>query len=50
MTYSRRQLYAMGEPLGASVTRLEAGRMVCGGGGGDSTSSSAITYPDEIKP
>ena len=52
MNYSKRQLYAMGEPLGASVTRMEAGRMVCGGGGGggDSTSSSAITYPDEIKP
>lgn len=51
MTYSRRQLYALGEPLGECVTRKEAGRLICGGGGGgDSTSSSAIAYPDEIKP
>ena len=52
MNYSKRQLYAMGEPLGECVTRMEAGRIVCGGGGGggDSTSSSAITYPEEIKP
>jgi hypothetical protein len=32
--YSRRDLYAMGEPLGESVTRMEAGRRVYGGGGG----------------
>lgn len=52
MTYSRRQLYALGERLGECVTRREAGRLVCGGGGGggNSTSSSAISYPDEIKP
>ena len=38
--YSKRELYAAGEPLGDSVTRQEAGRIVCGGGGGGSSSSS----------
>ena len=32
--FSRRELYALGEPLGESVTRMEAGRRVYGGGGG----------------
>ncbi len=32
--YSRRELYAMGEPLGESATRMDAGRRVYGGGGG----------------
>ena len=34
MNYSRRQLYAAGEPLGESVTRKEGGRIIYGGGGG----------------
>lgn len=34
MSYSRRQLEALGEPLGESVTRKEAGRVIYGGGGG----------------
>ena len=35
MSYSRRQLYAMGETFGDSATRMEAGgRIVYGGGGG----------------
>ena len=34
MNYSRRQLYAMGEPLGECVTRKEGGRVIYGGGGG----------------
>ena len=34
MSYSRRELYAFGEPLGESVTRKESGRMIYGGGGG----------------
>ena len=34
MSYSRRQLYAFGEPLGDSVTRKEGGRVVYGDGGG----------------
>lgn len=42
MSYSKRQLYALGEPLGESATRLdEAGRIVCGGGGGGGSSSSS---------
>jgi hypothetical protein len=31
--YSKRQLEALGEPLGASVTRKEGGRIIYGGGG-----------------
>lgn len=34
MSYSRRQLYAMGEPLGECVTRKEGGRIIYGGGDG----------------
>ena len=35
MSYSRRELYAMGEPLGESVTRLKpGGGRIYGGGGG----------------
>lgn len=45
MTITRRQLYAAGEPLGESVTRREAGRMVCGGG--DSESSQATNNTDK---
>jgi hypothetical protein len=33
-SYSRRELYALGEPLGESVTRKEGGRVIYGGGGG----------------
>lgn len=40
MTYSRRALYAAGETFGASCTRREGGRLICGGGGG---SSKAVT-------
>jgi hypothetical protein len=32
--YSRRELYALGEPLGEAVTRKENGRVIYGGGGG----------------
>jgi hypothetical protein len=32
--FSRRELYAMGEPLGESATRVVAGRRIYGGGGG----------------
>ena len=36
MNYSRRQLYALGEPLGNSVTvnKVGGGRIYGGGGGG----------------
>lgn len=44
MTYSKRELYALGEPLGESVTRRKpGGGYVCGGGGGGSSSSSSST-------
>jgi hypothetical protein len=48
MNYSRRQLEAMGEPLGDSVTREEAGRRIYGGGGSSSSSSSNSTTTTNI--
>lgn len=48
---SRQALYAMGEPFGDSCTRVEAGRLICGGGGdsgGSSTTKQEI--PAELKP
>ena len=42
MNLSRRQLEAFGEPLGDSVTRKEAGRIIYGGGGSTSTSSTKL--------
>jgi len=53
MSYSRRQLYAMGEPLGESVTRKENGRTIYGlGGGGGPTSSTTNTsnIPEWLRP
>jgi hypothetical protein len=52
MSYSRRELYAMGEPLGESVTRKEGGRVIYGGGGGGPTSSTTNTsnIPDWLRP
>jgi hypothetical protein len=54
MSYSRRQLYAMGEPLGDSVTRRKAGGgLVLGDGGGSSapqnTTVSSTDLPDWAK-
>lgn len=54
MSYSRRQLYAMGEPLGDSVTRRKAGGGLIlgdGGGGGNNTgtTSSSSSIPDWAK-
>lgn len=55
MSYSRRQLYAMGEPLGDSATyRKAGGGLVCGGGGGGSpapqnTTVSSTELPDWAK-
>ena len=44
MSYSRRQLYAMGEPLGESATyRKVDGGLVLGGGGGGGGSAPANT-------
>lgn len=40
MTYSRREIYAMGEPLGDCATqRKPGGGYLCGGGGGGASSS-----------
>lgn len=58
MSYSRRQLYALGEPLGDSVTRKEGGRIVYGAGGGGgggssnqtSTQTSITELPEWAKP
>jgi hypothetical protein len=53
MSYSRRQLYALGEPLGDSVTRAEGGRIVYGDGGGSSAPTSTTQtsdLPDWAKP
>ena len=44
MSYSRRQLYAMGEPIGDSATYRKAdGGLVLGGGGGGSSSGNATS-------
>lgn len=41
---TRRQLYALGEPLGECATRRDVtGRLILGGGGGSSSSSSSNT-------
>jgi hypothetical protein len=55
MSYSRRQLYAMGEPLGDSATRRKAdGGLILGGGGGSSapaqTTVSSTELPAWAKP
>lgn len=40
MTFSKRQLYAAGEPLGEAVTRAKPGGRIYGGGGGSTSSNS----------
>jgi len=54
MNYSRRQLEALGEPLGDCVTRKEGGRIIYGGGGGGSSAPATQTQvsdlPDWAKP
>jgi hypothetical protein len=53
MSYSRRQLYAFGEPLGDGATRREAGGKIVYGGGGDSTpekQTQIVDIPDWAKP
>jgi hypothetical protein len=52
MNYSRRQLYALGEPLGESATRLKPGGRVYGGGGSPSTpekTTQVVDLPDWAK-
>jgi hypothetical protein len=49
--YSRRQLEALGEPLGDSVTRKEGGRIIYGGGGsggGGGGPTQTTTYSTNI--
>jgi hypothetical protein len=52
MSYSRRQLYAMGEPIGDSATRREVGgKVVYGGGGsggGGTTTSTGTQYTSAV--
>lgn len=53
MSYSRRQLEAMGEPLGESVTRKEGGRIIYGGGGSapsQQTQTTVSELPEWAKP
>lgn len=53
MSYSRRQLEALGEPLGESVTRKEGGRIIYGGGGSapsQQTQTVVNELPDWAKP
>jgi len=56
MSYSRRQLYAMGEALGECVTRKEGGRIVYGGGGGGgspaptSNTTQTSNIPEYARP
>lgn len=58
-SFSRRELYALGEMLGDSVTRKEGGRIIYGGGGGGGgraapTETTSTTYntniPEYAKP
>ena len=57
-SFSRRELYALGEMLGDSVTRKEGGRIIYGGGGGggraaptETTSTSYNTnVPEYARP
>ena len=48
MSYSRRELYALGEPLGNSATQLKADRSRIYGGGGDSGPSETTSYSTNL--
>lgn len=53
MNYSRRQLYALGEPLGDAATYKAGGKVVYGSGGGGGPSQQTITQsniPDWLRP
>lgn len=56
MSYSRRELYALGEPLGESVTTRKNGHTIYGGGGsggGGGPTSQTVTQsniPDYARP
>lgn len=49
MSYSKRQLYAAGMPLGESVTRAKlGGGYICGGGGGSSSKQSSSNQDNRV--
>ena len=52
MNYSRRQLEALGEPLGESVTRTKPGGRIYGGGDSQPTSmtQTSLSYAPEVQP
>ena len=50
MSYSRRQLYAMGEPLGDGATRREVGGKIIYGGGGGGDAPQPTTQITESGP
>lgn len=53
MNYSRRQLEALGEPLGDGVTRVENGRTIYGAGGGGGSQNVTQTtsnIPNWLRP
>lgn len=51
MSISKRDLYAAGEPIGESCTRIEGGRRIYGGGGGGgSTSTTTPMLAPELQP
>ena len=54
MTYSRRQLEALGEPFGECATKLKPGGRIYGGGGSPSTptevSQRTVGYSKEYEP
>jgi hypothetical protein len=52
MNYSRRQLEALGEPLGESVTRAKPGGRIYGGGSSQPSSmtQTSLTYGEEFQP
>jgi hypothetical protein len=45
---SKRQLYALGEPLGDGATRTKPGGRVLGGGGDSSSSQSTSNYDQRV--
>lgn len=48
MSYSRRELYAMGEPLGEGATRKEGGRIVYGDGGDPAPAPASQTVKQDL--
>lgn len=55
MSYSRRDLEALGEPLGASVTREKPGGRIYGGGGPEApppapTQTTTLSIPEYARP